>query len=351
MEMNIRESEVYYGVVLYEKSNAKSVLDAPTGKIGAKGWAQRIYMIILGVALFGWFLYSLISTASQVDVGVGKAIVRHLASFFLLLMAEAILMLTAFGGWGKFARMALKHKVLTRQHYMEGVRTRQLDEELKAADANKDKEYAIRIYNDYIVVVNLGETITIPRSQLQRVTCEKVNSVYKLTFNLYDDTQILANIGIPLADIPFVKKHFDNFDYTPAPRGKGYIKKKFPMLAFAFLPLLLGIAILILRSLVLQGMPIIFGIVFIAFGVIFVTAQFSDVAVIGHGIMTILGGILLVGLPIGIALQIVDLVSEISLVTVLTTFTPFHAVLSVFLGLGPMLIILGISAIVDCARM
>ncbi|MCH5152465.1 MAG: hypothetical protein J1F68_00690 [Clostridiales bacterium] len=350
-ELKVHETEVDYGVVLYENSNAKSVLDAPTGKVGAKGWAQRIYMIILAVLLFGWFLYSLIHKASQPDVGFGKAVVEHIAAFFLLLMAEVILMLTAFNAWGKFARAVLKHKSLTRKHGIEGAQTRQLEAELQAADANKAKEDAVLVYRDYIVVVNRGETTTIDRSQLRRVSCKRGSVGYHVCFDLYDDTQVMTYLQLPISEIPFIKKHFDNFEYTPAQREKGYFKKKFPMLIFAFLPLLLGIAILILRSLVLQGMPIIFGIVFMAFGVVFITAQFSDIAVIGHGVLTILGGILLVGLPLGIALQIVDLVEEISLVNVLTTFTPFHAVFSVFLGFGPMLIIIGISAICDCAKL
>lgn len=348
--MNINEPEVDYGVILYEKSNAKTYLDAPTGKIGAKGWAQRIYMIILGVALFGWFLYSLITT-SQSDVGIGMAIAEHITALFVLFVAEFILMLTAFGGWGKFARMALKNKALTRQRGMEGVRNRQLEAELQAADANKAKENAVRIYNDYVVVVNLGETTVINRSQLQRVTCVKSPLGYKLTFNLYDDTQVVANIEFQLVDLPLVKKHFDNFEFTPANREKGYLKKKFPMLAFAFIPLLIGVGLTLVHCLVLPDMPIIFGIVFTAFGVVFITAQFNDVPLIRHGIMTILVGLILTGLPLGIALTIIDLVESISLATVLSTFTPFHAVLSLFLGLGPMLIILGIFGIIDSAKL
>ena len=349
-EMN-DQNVVDYGVILYEKSNAKSVLDAPTGKVGAKGWAQRIYMILLGAAMFGWFLYSLITAATNPEIGALKAILKHLAPFFLLALAETILMLTAFNAWGKFSRSILRHKALTRQRGIEGVRTRQLAEELQAADANKAKENAVRIYRDYIVVINHGETTTIERSQLQRVSCNRAPVGYRLVFHLYDDMEVTADIQISMSDLPFIKKHFDNFEYTPAKREKGYLKKKFPMLAFAFIPVLLGVVILILRSLVLQGMPIIFGIVFIAFGVVFITAQFSDIAVIGHGIMSILGGLLLVGLPLGIALQIVDLVAEISFTTVLTTFTEFHAVFTVFLGMGPMLIILGIFAIIDCAKL
>ena len=71
MEELNKEQTPDYGVVLYEKSTAKHALDAPTGKVGAKGWAQRIYMLLLAVALFGWFLYSLISAATDPEIGVG----------------------------------------------------------------------------------------------------------------------------------------------------------------------------------------------------------------------------------------------------------------------------------------
>ena len=234
---------------------------------------------------------------------------------------------------------------------MEGVKTRELEEELQDADANKAKENAIRIYKDYVVVVNRGTAITIQRDQLQCVKCNPGPKGYQLKFCLYDNKEFVANELVPISDLPLVKKHFDNFEDTPARRQKGYIKKKFPMLAFAFIPLLIGVALLIIRFLVLPDMPVIFGIVFAAFGVIFVTAQFDDVAVIKYGVMSILGGLLLMGLPLGIVLTIVDLVESISFATIFSTFTEFHAVMSLFFGLGPMLIILGIASIVDCTRM
>lgn len=349
-ELNAYETKDY-GEILYEKSNAKSALDAPTGKVGVKGWTQRIYMLVLGVGLVIWFLYSLVNMAIQSETGVGMAIVAHLGAFFVLLVAELILMLTAFGGWGKFARKVFRHKLLTRQHGMEGVKTRELEEELATADANKPQENAVRVYHDYVVVSNLGETTTIARSQLQSVQCEPATAGYRLTFLLYDGAEIVANQLIPFADLPLVKKHFDNFGYTPAPRRKGYIKSKLPMVAFMCVPLLIGVALLIVRGLVLPEMPIIIGIGLVSFAVLLITAQFSDIAVIGHGVMTILAGLLFTALPIGIALTIADLVESITIATILTRFTEIHAVMSVFLGLGPMLIIIGIFGIVDCTKL
>ena len=337
-----------YGEVLYEKSNAKAAIDAPTGKVGAKGIAQRIYTVALGATLVGWFLYSLIS--SIMDGDAGKAVVNHLAAFFVLVLAELILLFTAFGTWGKFSRAVLKHKALTRQRRMEGVKTRQLESELKAADENKVKENAIRIYRDYVVVVNDGESTAIARVKLKKVNCEFKPAGYQVSFILIDDTQVDANIFIPAVDLPLIKKHFDCFDYTPAVRNKGYLKSKFPLLAVMFLPVIIGVVLLILANTVLRGMPLILGAGFLAFGVLLVIMQFSDVAVICHGVAPIGGGLIITALPLGILFTLSDLLKK-SALTLLATFTPVHAVLSVFLGFGPLLIIAGIAGIIYCMKM
>lgn len=353
-EMNVRQ-EQDYGVVLFEKSNAKHVLDAPSGKVGAKGMAQRVYMLILGAALFGWFLYSLIYALTNPEIGVAKAIVNHIAPFFVLFVAEFILILTAFNAWGKFARGALKHKALTRQRRIEGARTRQLEAEFNEADANKAKEYAIRVYRDCILVINEGETTVIRREELQRVRCEPNPMAdlhgYLVTFELYDKEPVVALMTLGIADLPSFRKHFDNFEYTPAHRGKEYLKKRLPTAAFMLVPLLIGAAIIIVRSLVLPDIPLIIGLAFLSFGTLLILAQFSDVAVIGNGIMPIFGGVVLAGIPIGIALTLVDLIEEITLTVLFTQFTALHAGLSVFLGFGPLLIIVGIAGLVDCARL
>ena len=347
-ENTFSEIELNYGEILFEKSNAKSIYDVPTGRVDAKGWAQRIYMIILGTGLFGWFLYSLIIAVGQ--NGIGKAIVGHLLAFFVLLIAEFILLLTAFGGWGKFSRAALRHKSLTRKHRVEGVRTRAFEEELKAADANKANECAIRVYREYIVVINRGEKTVLPRYELERVQCDARSQGYQITFITYNGKEVVAQELLPISDLPIVKKHFERFDYTPANRGQGYLRKKFPLLAFMFIPILIGTALILLHCLVLHDMPIIFGILFVAFGVLFMIAQFSDVPAIKHGIMPIGGGIIIAAMPLGVIITITDL-TQLSITALLATFTAIHAVLALFLGFGPLLIILGIAGLVDCSKM
>ena len=351
-DYSVKEDELDFGEVLYEKSNAKSIYDAPTGKVGAKGWAQRIYMLLLGAGLLGWFAYSLVSEIFQ--DGLLIAIVNHFAALFVLLVAELILMLSAFGGWGKFARFAIKHN-LTRKRGIEGVQTRKLDAELKAADANKGREDAIRIYREQVVVVNKGETVTINQSELQNVRCEPNPRGYQLTFVLYDGREIVADMLLPISDLPVVKKHFDRFDYTPAERGKGYLRKKFPLLAFMFIPLLIGIALTVIHFLVLPEMPLLFGLIFTFIGLMVIIAQFSDVAIIKHGVMPIGFGLILTSLPLGVMFTIAQLTATteepLTIAAMLSTFTPIHAGLGLFLGLGPMLIIVGIAGIVDCVRM
>lgn len=354
MEELNKEQAQDLGVVLYEKSNAKHALDAPTGKLSAKALAQRIYMVILAVALFGWYLYSLINEATDPEIGVINAIIGHLITFFVLFVAILILLVTAFNAWGKLVRFATKRN-LTRKHGMEGVQARQLEEELAEVDANKTNEYAIRVYRDFIEVVDAGESKLINRQEIQRVKCEPdTRPDYhgnKVTFELYEGESVTPDISLNTAEIPQFRKHFDNFEYIPANRGKEYFKKKLPMVAFMLIPLLIGVAIIVVRSLVLPDIPLIIGVAFLSFGTLLMVSQFSDVAVIGNGIIQILTGLIFIGLPIAIGLTIVDLVEEITIATLLATFTPVHAFVSVFFGFGPLLIIVGIAGIVDCTRL
>lgn len=347
MEDTVREND---GVVLFEKSNAKHALDAPTGKVGAKGWAARIYIILLGAALFSWFLYSIIRAANDPEIGVGAAIASHAVSFFILFVAEFILMLSAFNAWGKFTRAVFK-RGLARQRGMEGVKNRELEAELQAVDANKDNENAIRVYRDFIIVINNGEETRIDRQELRRVKCEPCTRGYQVTFELYDERAVIASLLLAIADLPPFKKHFDNFEYVPTSRGKDYFKKKLPMVAFMLVPILIGVGIVVVRQLVLPEMPLIIGVMFLSIGTLLMLTQFSDVAVIGNGVIPICTGLLFVGLPIGIALTVADLAEGVTLASMLTYFTPLHAGLSVFLGFGPMIIIVGIAGLIDCMRL
>lgn len=348
----LRNIELEYGEVLYEKSNAKTMYDAPTGKVGAKSWATRIYMLLLGTGLLCWLLYSLFVDIAK--YGVAKAIVNHLAAFFVLFVAELILMLSAFGGWGKFARGAFRHG-LVRQHGIEGARNRQLASEFQAADANKTQEDAIRIYREYIVIVNKASTTTISRNELRNVRCDARPKGYQLSFELYDDKVFIPNILIPLADLPKVKKHFDNFDSTYAHREKGYFRKKLPTLAFTMLPVIIGAVLIVVHCLVLPDMPLLLGLFFAMVGVILAIAQFSEIPIVQHGIIPLLFGLLFTALPFGVMFTIADLTANaenpLTIAKMLTNFTPIHAGLGLFLGLGPMMIIVGIAGIVDCVRM
>ena len=346
------ENELEYGEVLYEKSNAKSMYDAPTGKVGAKGWATRIYMILLGVGLFAWFLYSIFNGISQ--YGVAETLISHISSLFVLFVCELILLLSAFGGWGKFARFAIRNN-LTRKHGIEGAQTRHLAEELAVADANKPNENAIRIYREYVVIVNNGQSTTLNQSDLRNVRCDAQRQGYQLTFELYDGREVVADVLVPMSDLPKVKKHFDRFEYTTASRDKGYLRKKLPMLAFSLVPVIIGIALIVVHCLVLPDMPLILGMFFAFVGGILVIAQFSDFPIVQYGIIPLAFGLVFTALPFGIMFTIADMTANLeeplTITALLTTFTPIHAGLGLFLGLGPMMIIAGIAGIVDCVRM
>lgn len=339
--------ELEYGQILYEKSNAQSLYDAPKGKVGGREYAKRIYIILLGFGLLSWFIYSLI-IATNKD-GFQTALINHIFALVILLIAELILILTAFNAWGKFARLILPYRSLRRNRRIKGVKINALENEINYADENKEKEDAIRIYKDYVVITNLGEDTIIDRLSIQNVQCVTVSTGYNLVITKVDGVQITASTVLKMVDLPLIKKHFNSFTYDSPVREKGYILKKFPLLGMAFIPLVIGIVLMLLHFLVLNEMPLVFGVLFLAFGIVFITAQFSDITYIHHGVMPILGGLLIMALPLSVLLTLMDLL-ELSSNTILSNFTAIHAVLSLFFGFGPMLIILGIAGIIDCYR-
>ena len=349
MEQENEKQRKDYGVILYENSNAKSFYDLPDGKLSGKAIAPRVYIIMFGAALFGWFLFSLI-TMAQSD-GIGVAVIGHLVAFIVLVIVEFIIVFTAFSLWGKFFRAMLRNKALFRRHRMESELTSEFENTLKAADANKAKEYAIRIYKEYVVITNLGEDIVIHRSRIRRVKCDKMpnDKVYHLTFILNDDTEAVSEHKFPLSDVPIVKGYFDCFDYTPANHQKGYFKKKLPAIAFMCIQLLIGATLLIVRSFALHDMPMIFGLGFIALSILLIIVQFRDIAVVYHGIFPIGGGLFITALPIGIMLTIGEF-TKMTVPYMLSIFTVYHAILAPFVGLGVLFVILGISGLVTCIR-
>ena len=367
------------GTLKYEYSDAKSELDAPSGKVGVKGIVIRTYVILLMAGLLAWFIASLVLSVQE--LGAGKAVVHHIAGFFGLVMAELILLFTGFDLWGKFARAAYRRKLVSgRNRYnRHGANLRELEAELKEADENKPTENALRIYPAHIAIMNNGERIVLDRMLIAEVNCYNFGKVLIFAFRSMGDEPVqVANILIPKRDFPMVARCFgENFHHirmvssADKRQAAGTMKQddlpeevremtkgiyrapttreKLPTLFFMLIPVLIGVAITVIHCVLLPDMPIIFGIVFMGGGVIAATMVFDDYAIMAYGVTPILGGLLITALPYGILLTISQL-AKVSMASLLMPFEIWHAVFSVFFGMGIMLAILGVVGFITCIR-
>lgn len=366
------------GELLYEESDAKTKYDAPAkGAVGWKKLAVRAYILLLAAGLFAWFLASLIIGAES--DGFGAALLSHLAALFGLLVGECILILTAFSAWGKFARLMLRRTPRNRRHDGHGARVRTLEAEIEAADENKPTENALRVYPEYIVVINDGKKTTLRRALIDAVDCYDFGKL--LIFSFRSGGEILAaRARLPRADLPVLRRIFGEglryarltapvkqgkeakegtMSYTDIPEEvkevsggvirKATLREKLPMLFFMLVPVLVGAAILTVHFVVLPDMPLVFGVLFIGFGILGMCTVFDEIPVFAYGITPVAGGIFITALPVSVFFMLVHYL-ELSAASVLMPFTVVHAVLSVFAGFGPMLVIVGAAGIVNCIR-
>lgn len=370
------------GTLLFETSNAKSKFDAPTkSKLSVRQIVLRVYLLLLAAGLLAWFLISLIIGAQA--EGFGTALLNHLAALFGVIAGELIIIFTAFSLWGKFARRFARMKGVRgtgRHRYRrEGAELRALQAELDEADENKPTENALRIYPEYIVVINDGIKTTLSRAEIETINCYDFGK--ELIFAFYADGETLAaKARVRKAELPLMRKIFgEKLDYArltaPVKQGgkpqagtmpyddipeqvkeasegvirRSTVREKLPVLFFMMVPLFVGAAVLTVHFVVLPDMPLIFGVLFIGFGVLGMSTVFGEIPVFAYGVTPVLGGLFITAIPISV-LFMLEHYLEMSALSLLMPFTIVHAVLSVFAGFGLMLVIMGIAGIVRCIR-
>ena len=342
--------------LLYEYSDAKTMYDAPArGKVTLKGLISRGYIVVLGVGILVWFLYSLI--AMSIEIGFGRALLYHLPAVFGMFVGEFILFLSAFAAWGKFIRFAFRHNLVnTKAHGGEGRDLRLLEAEMNAADEQKPVENAFRVYRDFLVIINNGKKITLPRESVQKVTCQEIGDHLGLT--VYADIAVNVAVKLPRSEFPRVRRHFKEFEYRKAVRnfedGQSIAEnsKKFDLapLLFSFVCLAVCGGVMAMHFTFAPALPLILPLGFGFFGILLFLIAFEGYTpIIKNGVIIILLGLFFTGIPVAVLFSVVSM-AGVSAVSLLLPFTVVHAVLSLFLGIGPMVLISGVAGLITSIR-
>ncbi len=314
IKMEYRESfEVKYlpedaGKVLYEKDNSKTQYDSP------KGHAKRtlrspqgIVMLLVAAFLLFWFLYSFISAAVEGDPV--QALIEYWPHFIGLVAADAIIILSVFGLWGKFIRFAFRRNLVSRQN----PNVRALEEEVEQAEANIANRNAITIYENYVEVVSSGRTKIFDRSQINRVTVEKYESVFTLEFEFFGDKTVwIDSPELPLTDLYIIKQIFGKRnvhvvkDSEPQEKVRDQIGgTQIGGMVMGIICALAGGGVLALHYTVAEDIPIFLGAFFIVGGVLVFFTTLSHVPVVRAFLIPFLFGVIFTVFPIFIGLVVV----------------------------------------------
>ena len=338
------------GELLWEWSNAQTMYDRRVRQTGKQKLLARAYAVFILAGMLGWFLYSFITTCIQ--GGFLSAFLYHLPAVFGIIACGLILLLSTFGLWGKFLRFALRKGLTDNSH-----ESRQLAEQVRLADENRAEENAVRIYPDYIVVINKGKKMILDRAQLRRIVCTRGKDSLTLSFHGRDE-YYNAYAQIPAAEFPAINKLLrDLLDVQSATEEGGEketqthapVQNKVPVILFLLIFVGAGAAVIALHYTVIPDVPVLLGAAFIAVACILILALFSEHAVIGKGIVPLLLGLLFTAIPVATAFTVAHYM-RVSFVSLLERFTIVHAVLILFLAVGPIIAAAGIKGIVDSVK-
>jgi len=260
-----------------------------------------IYLFAVAGLLTFWFLYSLI--AATVSDGA-RAILDYLDDFFALAVCLALIFLSVFKVWDKFARFALNHGLVRNRErrYVESGA-----EMMEATYEKLEKEPPVfEVYENYIRATD-GETVKVfDRAQVTRIIAYRahgqciINMV--LERGLSSEVIMLKDLRMPLREVNKLKAFFgDNLKiealFSPAEEKENF-KLDFDVnwvgIIMGLITLAAGGGVLALHYTLAESIPVALGAFFIAGGVLIACTGLLSLPLVKTFIIPlILGGILI----------------------------------------------------------
>lgn len=337
----------------YGVDNSKTMYDTHKGQRAAVLKSPySVYLLALIVFMLFWFAYSFVNAVKT--KGGTVVLLQFLPSFFVLAVCSAIVILSVFGMWGKFARWALKKKSVAGNPD-----TNKLQAEIEAADANKGRENALNIFEDYIEIINYGVRQVLNRNLLKCVILKKRGGYCTAEFVSIYGLSIYANAEIPSADVHLIKEIFGEICSVEKRRRSKikdealpfyHVKEKFKIdgakiggLVMGFICAAAGGGVIALHYCVNKSIPMPLGLFFIAGGFLAMLTVFDNVDVIKIFGIPFVFGVIFTGFPFMFIFSVAQ--SEGIKVTLptfhefLCSFSPLLAGMFFMAGMGVLLII------------
>ena len=339
----------------YGIDNSKTMYDTHKGqRAAALKSPYAWYMLAVAAFMLFWFAYSLINAIITQNGAV--VALRFVPSFFVLLVCGAIIGLSVFGLWGKFARWALKNNMTSGKPSD----TNRLQDEIDAADANKGRENALNIFEDYIEVINFGKRTVVNRGLLRNVLLRKERGYCTAEFVSIYGYSVCAYVEIPSSDLHIIKKIFGSmctvekrrsYKVGSVPDPVFYAKERFEIegaqiggLVMGFICAAAGGGVIALHYCVNKQIPMPLGIFFIVGGLLAMLTAFSSVAVVKVFAIPFMFGLLFAGFPFMFVFSVAQSEGiKVVLPTFhefLCSFSPIYAGIFFIAGLGILFILI-----------
>ena len=311
------------------------------------------YMMFLVLFLVVWFIASLISNSSKHGFLVSLGL--HASGFFALFVMCLIVLLSAFGGWGRFMRWASGKKTDVKNF-------NKSENEIK--DFYETKKNSIHIYEEWLVITNYGYTQVYYLDKVASVRLEPDN-VFEDSLNAYftsiDGEVAHACVRIPYEKTLFIqlKKLFgDKLTIHKKERAhKAVLKRNKPigtligLTLFVSIAILAGVGVIVMHYLLEPSIPIFLGAFFIIGGCIMLCGVYDFIPVLKDVLVPIMAGSIFLFFPISL-IQLVYASNEIALTlkSFFEIFTVYGAAVVFFGWLGLMFVFIGIKTAIDYIR-
>lgn len=347
MSFVAKNKHIGYGELQYGYTDAKTMYDAPAKLTLGEKLAKGYYLLIAACMLV-WYVYSLIT--HSINDGFINAFLSggHLLYLVALIVIELVVILSAFNLWGAFMRLVLRRNLVNRAESD----ISDIESELERADANKYKENALYVYTSFIVITNFGRETVFNRSVLRSVSAIKRGECdLDLEFFLKDEDRSY-NITVPYFDLIKLRKIFSGILTEKSERQNvGINNESIGAICFGVLFIFIGIFLIVSRFTFMQelgNVPLLFGIVFSAFGILAILLQFYKYVIFKEGFVPLFTGFIFFVLPFSI-LYLVGQELGVTINTFFGTFN-YNAVAVFLLSFSPVFISGGIVGIVKCIR-
>ncbi|MDE5655114.1 MAG: hypothetical protein K2I46_05845 [Clostridia bacterium] len=345
-----------YGKLLFDFDGNLNGLDMSKAKRKAMLRSPGFYyMLLLVFTLVVWFLSSLI--ANSIKYGFFTSVGGHMQGFFVLFVMCLIVCLSAFGGWGKFARWAGRGKLTDVKGFNQSEKERE--------EANNNKNNSIQIYEEYLVITNYGWAQSYYLDKVAQVILEssdKWHMQYKASFISDDGEEVKANVEIPREPTLIIqlKKIFGD---KLKIRNVGQTKRKairkrnksigalVGLTCFVSLPILIGIGAIVISYTLIPTMPAFLGVFFIIGGCLGLCGVYDFIPALKDILVPLLFGSVFLFFPISLMqLVFMSMHKALTLKSFFSTFNVFGAAVIFFGWLGLLFVIVGIKTMIDYIR-